>query len=165
MPRVERSEPFFDAILTPHRSLSPLGFWLLMAAVSAVSFTAGLAFYLQGAWPIMGFFGLDVLLVYLAFRANYRAARLYETVRLTDTELVVRRVDPKGRERLWRFEPYWLRVKIDDPPRHESPLVLTSHGRQLVIGSFLTPEERADFAHALTAALGRWRDSALAGRR
>src|SRR5712671_3378683 len=87
----------FDAVLQPHRSLSPTGFWILMAAVTGLSFAAGIAFLLMGAWPIFGFFGLDVALLYLAFRLNYRSGRLVETVRLTDRQLTVRRLHPGGK--------------------------------------------------------------------
>jgi uncharacterized membrane protein len=147
----------FDAVLHPHRSLSPLGFWILMAAVAGLSFAAGIAFLLMGAWPIFGFFGLDVALLYIAFRLNYRSGRLVETVRLTDRQLTVRRLHPGGKVQDWRFEPYWVRVEIDLPPQPDSPLTLASHGRQLTIGSFLTAEERADFARSLSDALRRWR--------
>ncbi len=152
-----RDEALFDAVLHPHRSLSPLGFFILMAVIGGVAFGAGIAFLLMGAWPVFGFLGLDVLLVYIAFRLSYRAARLYETVRLTENELKVQRVNPSGRIKTWTFQPFWLRVEMDDPPRHDSQLVLTSHGRNLVIGAFLTPEERLDLAKALRAALARQR--------
>ena len=89
-------DALFDAVLTPHRSLGPKGFLIVMVGVSAISFAAGIAFLLKGAWPVFGFFGLDVLLVYLAFRANYRSARLYETVRLTEDAVEVRRVSPSA---------------------------------------------------------------------
>ena len=147
----------FDAILQPHTSLHPRGFLLLMLAISSVSFISGLAFLLIGAWPVFGFFGLDVALIYFAFRANYRWARMYETVRLTEEALLVERVSPSGKVQRWRFQPYWLRVHIDEPVRHDSQLVLSTHGRQLRIGSFLTPEERADLAKALRAALDKLR--------
>ena len=129
-----------------------------MAAVSAVCFTAGLAFLTVGAWPVMGFFILDVALVYIAFRLNYRAGRLTETVRLNDKELVVTRRFPNGRLRDWRFAPYWVRVTLDKPLRQEGKLVLSSHGRHLSLGHFLTPEERLEMAEALRAALVRWRE-------
>ena len=149
------SEPIFHAVLEPHRSLSPRGFVVLMAAIAAVAFGAGLAFALMGAWPVLGFFGLDVLLIYVAFKASYRSGQMHETLRLTESALTVERVGPGRRRRSWRFQPYWLRVEMDDPPRHESQLVLTSHGRRLPIGAFLAPEERLELAHALVAALGR----------
>ncbi len=155
-----RSRVLFDAILHPHRSLGPVGFWVLMGAVTAVSLCVGIAFLVQGAWPVTGFFGLDVVVLYLAFRANYRSARVYERVRLTDDDLTVQRVHWKQPERVWRFQPYWLRVSMDDPPEHESQVTLTSHGQSVVVGSFLSPDERLEFAKALNGALSAWRRSA-----
>src|SRR3546814_537204 len=147
----------FDAILRPHRSHSPTGFAILMSAVAAVGFGAGIAFLAMGAWPVFGFCGLEVVLIYVCFRLNYRSGRMFERVRLTERALTVERHSPSGAPLGWRFQPYWLRVTMDDPPEHDSPLTLRSHGRSLVIGSFLTPEERLDFARALTRALARQR--------
>lgn len=154
-----RDKTLFDAELRPHRSLSPRGFVFLMAGVCAISFTGGLAFFLAGAWPVIGFMGADVLLIYLAFKINYRSGRLVETLHLTPETLTVRRIWPGGRSRSWEFQPYWLQVELADPPRHDSPLVLRSHGRSLSIGSFLTKEERAEVATALRDALLRARQS------
>jgi len=143
----------FDAVLYPNRSLGQLGFTLLMIGIVVVSAAAGAGFFVIGAWPVTGFFGLDVLLVYLAFRWSYREGRRAELIRLDHDGLTVRRVEPSGRHSEWRFEPYWVRVSMDDPPRHESQLTLTSHGRRLVLGAFLTPRERLEVANALRAAL------------
>jgi uncharacterized membrane protein len=148
------AEPlYFDAELRPSRSLGPRGFTLLMAALAGISFVAGIAFVSVGAWPVFGFFGLDVLLVYIAFKASYRSGNLYETLRLSERSLEVRRVWPSGRERRWRLQPAWLQVHMDDPPRHDSQLILRSHGRSLAVGSFLPPEERVEVAQALRDAL------------
>jgi uncharacterized membrane protein len=147
----------FDAVLNPHRSLSPKGFLILMLALGGMSFAAGVAFLAMGAWPVFGFFGLDVLLVYVAFKLNYRSGKLVEAVRLTDSQLCIRRIHPSGRTQEWSFEPYWVRVDMDDPPEHASQLTLRSHGRSLTIGAFLTPEERLELARALVDALGRWK--------
>ncbi len=151
------SDLAFDVILHPHRSLSSGGFLILMMTIAGISFSAGIIFLLQGAWPVFGFFGLDVLLIYLAFRFNYRDGRMYETVQLGPRELLVRRFLPSGRVRAWTFEPNWMRVIMDNPPESHSQLVLTSHGRQLAIGAFLTPVERLEVADALRAALEEWR--------
>src|SRR5215470_16479991 len=102
-----QAETSFAAILTPHRSLGPKGFMVLMAAVCAVSFGTGLLFYMIGAWPVVGFMGLDVALIYIAFKLNFRALRLYETVDLTQEALTVTRVDPAGKAQSWDFNPYW----------------------------------------------------------
>lgn len=154
VPAADKAAPvLFDAILTPHRSLSLLGFAILMAVVAGVNVGLGVAFMLRGAWPIFGFCGLDVLLFYVMFRLNYRSARMFERVRLLPDELIVERHDARGRKESWSFQPYWLRIAIDDPPEHHSQLVLSSHGRALAVGSFLTPGERFDLAQALRRAL------------
>lgn len=152
-----RNSVFFDATLTPHRSLSPRGFVILMAVICAISFVAGLVFFLAGAWPVVGFLGLDVLLIFVAFRINYRHGRMFETLKLTRQDLIVRRVDHWGKESRWRFQSTWLQVLIDEPPEHGSQLTLRSHGRSVTIGAFLTPDERLELAKALRRALGKLR--------
>lgn len=144
-----------DTVLFPHRSLSQLGFRILIGGVAAICLIVGSAFYLAGAWPVIGFLGLDVVILYWAFKVNYKGARLSERLLLSDNCLLVRRVDPNRREQTWRFQPQWLRVIMPDPERSESQLVLISHGRRLTIGSFLSPAERAEVAGALRAALAK----------
>jgi len=145
----------FDAVLTPNRSLSPRGFIILMCVVGAISFIAGLVFYLAGAWPVVGFLGLDVLLIYVAFRINYRRASIRENLRLTRDHLTVERVNHWGEMKSWSFTPAWLQVFIDEQRPRGGGLVLRSHGRSLAIGRFLTREEQADLADALRQALAR----------
>lgn len=149
--------PLFEALLTPHRSLGPRGFLLVMALLGAISFVGGLVFFLAGAWPVVGFLGLDVLLVWLAFRLNYRHARQYERVSLTRSSLQVERVTHYGERRAWSLEPTWLRVEIEEPPEPDSPLTLSARGRSLSIGSFLSAEERLELARALRRALAEAR--------
>ncbi len=150
-------EPDFDALLTPHRSLGPRGFVILMAAVCVVSFGAGLAFYLSGAWPVIGFFGLDVAIIYLMFRINYRRAKQYERVRLSPEQLRVDKVSHHGRKRAFVFQPFWVAVEIQQPAEPDTPLHIASHGRRLRLGSFLSAEERVEFARALSQALRKVR--------
>ncbi len=149
----ENETKHFSAVLTPHRSLSPQGFLILMSLICLVSFGTGFVFYFLGAWPVLGFFGLDVLLIYIAFRLNYYAARLYETVDLTDEELRVTRVHPTGRHESWTFNPYWVRLEVTEHPSRPNDLTLFSHGSGLTFGAFLTDDEKRDFAEALGGAL------------
>ncbi len=145
----------FSAVLTPHRSLGPTGFLIFMLVLGGISFTSGMVFLMAGAWPIFGFFGLDVLLVYWAFRVNYRAARAYEEVRVTASELKLRKVSHHGRVSEWTLNPLWVRLDRDEHAEFGiERLYLVSRGRRLPIASFLGPDEKASFAHALSAALG-----------
>lgn len=126
---------------------------MLMSAVCLVSFGTGLLFYMIGAWPVVGFMGLDVALIYIAFKLNYRAARLYETIDLTPDTLTVTRVQPCGKAQSWSFNPYWVRLKLEERVGRSTELSLASHGSRLVFATFLTDHEREDFAQALRAAL------------
>jgi uncharacterized membrane protein len=120
-----------------------------------LSFAGGVVFLMMGAWPVFGFLGLDVLLIYLAFRANFRAARAYEEVTVTATELTVRKVSQRGGVREWTLNPVW--VKLDRIVHEEfgvERLFLVSHGRKLSIAGFLGPDEKESFARALSDALG-----------
>jgi uncharacterized membrane protein len=150
------SEPqLLDLVLQPHRSLPPLGFWIIMGLLSALSFIGGIVFWLAGAWPVIGFLGVDVLLVYIAFKVSYAGMRAYERVRLSSDALIVERVHTSGRREELSLQPYWLRVELDE---EENRLRLASHGRSLTIAAFLPPEERAQVADVIRAALARLRD-------
>src|SRR6185437_5034707 len=134
----------FSAVLTPHRSLGSVGFLVVMAVFGGVSFISGMAFLLMGAWPVFGFFGLDVLLLYWAFRINYRHANAYEQITVTSTVLKVRKVSQRGRVREWVLNPLWVRL---DKVAHEEfgieRLFLVTRGKQLAIANFLGPDEKA----------------------
>ena len=144
----------FSALLTPHRSLSRAGFLVLMGFVGAVSFAAGIAFWLMGAWPVFGFFILDVVVIYWAFRINFRHARALEEIHVTPSELRLRRVSHRGHAVEFVLNPLW--VQLDQEIHDEygvEKLYLLSKGRRLAVGSFLGPNEKASFAKALNAAL------------
>ena len=143
----------FHAVLTPYRSLSPRGFLILMLALGTMSFAAGVVFLVAGAWPVMGFLGLDVLLVYWAFKLNYRSGRIYETVDVTTSQLTVTRVHPSGRQERFDCNPYWARVNLREWPDGRTILSVVAQGREHAFGRFLTDDERRDFATALRRAL------------
>ena len=140
-----------------------MGFMILMSAVCLMSFGTGLLFYLIGAWPVIGFMGLDVLLIYVAFKLNYRAGRLYETVDLKEDALTVTRVQPSGKAESWRFNPYWVQLKLEPRVGRSSELSLVSHGTRLSFAGFLSDHEREDFAEALGTALIAARTPASGG--
>jgi len=144
----------FSALLTPHRALSPNGFIALMVFFSVVSFAAGVVFWMLGAWPVFGFFGLDLLAIYLAFRINFRRGRATEEISMTPSELRVRRVSHRGHAVEWVLNPLWVRLEqIVHAEFGVERLYLVSSGRRVSIASFLGAEEKASFAKALAAAL------------
>jgi uncharacterized membrane protein len=158
-PSAPSRRPFFERVLSPHRSLPPCNFHMLMGLLGLISFAAGVGVVAIGAWPVFGFFGLDVALVYVAFRLNYRTARQSETIRLADDVFSVERVSVRGERRNWRFHPFWVKVTLEERPDTSNRLLVASHGRSLVIGDFAPPATRRELAATLRDALTRWRNS------
>ena len=158
-PPAPSGRPFFERVLLPHRSLPSRNFHLLMGLLGLVSLAAGVGFVAAGAWPVIGFFGLDAALVYLAFRLNYRTARQSETIRLADDTFTVERVSARGERRNWRFQPFWVRVILEERRDTSNRLLVASHGRSLVIGDFVPPATRRELAVTLRDALTSWRNS------
>lgn len=157
-PPPAREKPIFAARLIPHRSLSRKGFILLMLFVGATCFASGILFLSMGAWPVFGFFGLDALLIWGAFKLNYRSARAFEEIAVWQDAIEFRQVSPAGRAQTHRLNPFWTRFVVE---RHEEfgimRMALREKGREFDIGSFLNPPDRASFAAAFDAALSRAR--------
>lgn len=150
--------PIFSATLSPHRSLPPAGFLALMAAVGAAWFGTGIAFYLAGAWPVLGFFGLDFGLLWLAFHLNYRAGRASEDIWLTREALVIRKVSPARRVSEVRFNPSWVRLEIAELEDEGVVRIdVCSREARVPVGTFLNPGDRTSFARAFSAALAEAR--------
>lgn len=149
-------EPFFEALLTPHRSLGHTGFMILMGALLFSWAVTGLIFLSYGAWPVFGFFGLDVIGLYIAFRLNYRAARAREEVSVSRTALDIRKVAPSGKAEAHHFNPFWARFSV---ARHSeigiTGMEVEGQGDRVAIGSFLNPDDRESFAAAFSRALSK----------
>lgn len=146
--------PIFHALLTPHRSLGRRGFNTLMLGLGGISLVTGIGFIANGAWPVVGFFGLDVFLVWLAFKASYRSARAREEVQVTRTDLAIRQISPKGAVREAHYNPFWARFRVS---RHEeigiTRMSVAGEGRVTEVGAFLNPDDRESFAAAFNRAL------------
>lgn len=151
-------KPIYAVRLRPHRSLTREQANMLIAVVSLTICAISLPFFLMGAWPIVGFLGLDALGIWLAFELSFRAARAYEDLRLTPLELRLDKVPVRGEAREFRFNPSWVRL---DRSEHEEfglqRLALVSHGRSVEFASFLGPQQKAEIAGDLSMALARAR--------
>jgi uncharacterized membrane protein len=146
--------PVFAAIIRPHRSLGQDGFRIVMTLCCLATVGASVPFVVLGFWPVGGFFGLDLIALYIAFRVNYRRAESFEEVVLTPLELLFRRVTHRGERREWRFNPLWTKLdRESDEDFGLQRLALVSRGERLVIAGDLSPPERESLADALGKAL------------
>lgn len=157
---VERGE--FRALITPHRSLGRRGFRIVMALVLTCSVVASLPFMMMGAWPVAGFFGLDILALYIAFRLSFARAAAFEEVVVTSVSLMLRKVSHTGAQAEWRFNPLWTSLlREHDDEFGLLRLSLASRGQIVPVGEALSAAEREHFASALAAALGAARRGEL----
>ncbi len=144
--------------LVPHRSLGATQFRVLMGVFALAGTASSLPFVIAGAWPVGGFMGLDVALLYLAFRANFRAARAYEDISVTPLELLLAKVSAKGRRAEWRFHPAWVRLdKVEHEEFGLQRLAIRSRGQSVEVAGFLGADAKADFASRLARALAEAR--------
>jgi uncharacterized membrane protein len=146
---------YMDAVLRPHRSLSYAAFRVMLFAMIAANVAVAVFFVAQGAFPVAGFLGLDVLALWLAFRWNYRAARREEHVRVGAHQVHVAAIDAAGEATHWVLNPVWAKVA-----REGAGVLVRAGNIQLRLGAFLSPKECNAFAAALDAALHRARRGA-----
>jgi uncharacterized membrane protein len=142
-----------DAVLRPSPPLPPRILLAILGFVVFINLLFAVYFVSRGAWPVMPFLGVDIALLAWAFRASTLAAKREEHVTVTPEELHIACIPPKGAKTEIRLNPYWVRVQMDEPADHWSQLTLWSKGRGWLIGAFLAPGERADFAVRLKEAI------------
>ena len=160
MPAVPRTEmPIFRVNLHPPRSLDRRAARNIVIAMACVTSTIGLIFWLVGAWPVIGFLGVDVILLSLAFYFSFRAARAEERIELRHGNLRVTRISARGTRQEFDFQPYWLQVVLERGDDDRCELYLRSHGKRFEIGGFLGAEEKTDLAGKLDRLLRQARCS------
>jgi uncharacterized membrane protein len=147
-------EPVFSAVIRPHRSLSPQGFRIVMGLLCITSLVASLPFVVMGFWPVAGFFGLDFIGLYIAFRLSYRQGEAFELLELTPVRLLFRKVSPRGEVKDWQFNPLWTRLDRETDDEYGiQKLALRSRNEHVVIARDLSPPERETLAVAFGRAL------------
>ena len=153
-----QARPLFAAKLTPHRSLGRKGFRAIIVLVAVLATVPGIVFFSLGAWPVVVFMGLDVLLIWWALSASQRDGKRYEEVTLWPDQLELKQVDGAGKETLTRFNPYFVKLVVDrDYNERTTGLHLRTRDRDLVLGAFLNQDEKSSFAKAFGTALKRAR--------
>jgi len=153
-----QARPLFAATLTPNRSLSRRGFRIVVALAVVLASVPGMIFFSLGAWPIVSFIGLDVLLIWWALSASMKRGRRYEQVTLWPDQLELRQVSGRGKEQLLRFNPFLVKLVIDrDINERTTALHLRTAESDTEIGAFLNPDDKASFAKVFGTALKKAR--------
>ncbi len=151
-------DAIFSATLRPHRSLTRRAMLLIVSAVAGLSLAIGAFVWWLGAWPVIGFMGLDVLAIGLAFHLNARAARAYEEVEVSRSAIAIRKVRANGQAHELRFNPRWVRLEVEEAEDEGVVrIALRARDRRVPVGAFLNPDDRKSFARAFGAALAEAR--------
>jgi uncharacterized membrane protein len=142
--------------IAPNCSLTVRGAALFFASLCGVSFAIAGLFAWRGAWPVLPFAGLEMLLLGWALRASLRRRFQLEIITLTEREVGIEMRDGLQR-RAAVFPRHWARVKLRAArtPLHPSSLTIESHGRACEVGAFLSEEERRGLAARLKRLIGR----------
>ena len=161
---MNKSDIFEHLVLWPYRSLSRLGFILLMSFLALVLSVIGLSFFLVGAWPVVGFLGLEFLIVFLAFKLNYKAAKHHESIKTTGENLFLEQFTPDGKKTYTKFPIGWIRVQLSpvqnshSSNNNEKKILLSSHGQHAEVGAFLHPSERPEIFNEIENMVDRSRN-------
>jgi uncharacterized membrane protein len=153
-----QAKPIFAATLTPQRSLTPIGKRVVIGLVAALALLPGVVFYLAGAWPVVGFMGLDVVAIVVALTINMRRSRAYEVLTLWPTSLELKRVDAKGHADILTYVPAGVRFLVDrDYNERVTALWLKAADSKEPLGAFLSPDEKLSLSKVFGTALRKAR--------
>lgn len=153
-----QARPLFAATLTPNRSLSRRGLRIVVAATVVFASIPAMILFSLGAWPVVGFMGLDVLLIWWALSNSRQDGRKYEQITLWSDQLELKQVSGRGREQLKRFNPFHVKLVIDrDINERTTALHLRTADSDTEIGAFLSPDDKASFAKVFGTALKKAR--------
>jgi uncharacterized membrane protein len=148
----------FEAVVTPHRSLSQRGIFILLGCLGTASLSVTLLFWYLGAWPIAGFNGVEMAVAALLLRHHARSRRVREVLRLTSNEVQIDRFDINGVHTQASLPAAWLNVLLEEKPGRVPGLFLTTHGHREEVARVLGESQKRDLAEALSGALHRLRN-------
>jgi uncharacterized membrane protein len=135
----------FSRVDRRNNSLSSTGRLLVFAFIFAISIGIAAGFALLGAWLILPFAGLEMLVLWLAFRYIDRRAGDYERIAIAGDRVEIEVCDA-GRRSRHELNRLWAQLAGEG-----GRLALRSHGREYVIGRYLDDEQRL----ALRREIGR----------
>ena len=148
---------FLNLTIYPHRSLSRNGFIILMFIFGSICLIGGTIFWFLGAWPVFGFIGLDVWLLYYAFKINYRSGEIFETLKIEKEKFLITRNFPSGKQQSWNLEPYWASVELNSQKRNEENLILKSKDKIVLVGSFLNYNDKRKLFDRIQEAINTYK--------
>ena len=102
------------------------------------------------------FFGLDILLVYVFFKINFRSGKKKEILILTKNQLIVEFYNSKKISKTYYLDANWLQIHLIKLKNEMSKLKISSKNKSVIIGSFLRHQEKIAVVKSLKKALEKY---------
>jgi len=146
--------------LAPNCSLTTSGAKLFFVSTCLFSLAFAMIFVIQGFWPVLPFWALEMAALGLALSASMRRRLYTQTVLITDSQISLVTRSRRG-EAKQEFARHWTKVRLRTPRTrlYPSKLTIESRGRACEVGSFLTEEERCRLAERLRGLVGGMNES------
>lgn len=107
-------------------------------------------------WFLLPFIAATVALVWAMLKRSWTDGQLREDLTLTHDRVSILRTNPRAPAQRWEANPFWVRTVLHPKPV-ENYLTLTGGDREVELGRFLSPEERAALHVVLSDALAKAR--------
>tara|TARA_B100000767_G_C19508942_1_gene427515 strand:- start:149 stop:622 length:474 start_codon:yes stop_codon:yes gene_type:complete len=149
---------YLDIKIYRNQSLTTRGLYILMFFITIPASYIGISFYVLGAWPVLGFMGFEILLIYIAFKILFYKNKFYEHIILDNEKLNILFKKKNKIIKKIELEPTWVQVKIEKIYENEDTLILSSHGKKIILANYLIPEERLKLAGKIKSGLREWKN-------
>lgn len=162
MTRTLKENVIYSVTLRPNRLKLGKHAIVIIAVFLFFSIAFGLFFTLIGGWIVLPFFAVDIALLFACLWWNQRTGHQSETIDITDSQMLIRKVDHRGRTRQLAFPIHWLQINLTMRHPQRDRLEIRTHGRSAYIGDFLSTDERSALAAALQRVLAKsWKPASL----
>ena len=132
----------FEALLSPSVTTRLSVVRWILVLFGGTCALVGIIFTALGAQPVLGFMGIEIVLLYVVYRYCVRSSRMMEQLILSGRNAMFHRIDRNGNISITSFETHWLHVDIRQTDDKSSRLILVSKGRVQEVGVFLAPTEK-----------------------
>jgi len=149
---------YLDIKIYRNQSLTTRGLYILMFFITIPASYIAISFYVLGAWPVLGFMGFEILLIYIAFKILFYNNKFYEHIILDSEKLNILFKKKNKIIKKIELEPTWVQVKIEKIYENEDTLIVSSHGKKIILANYLIPEERLKLAGKIKSGLREWKN-------
>ena len=131
----------FEILLKPNSSLTGATRVLFLGSIFFICIVIGIGFFLAGGIMILPFAGLEIVLVYLAFKVSFNWSNQKQVIILSKEHVEVR-VDGLKEFFTWKEFRSFATFNISKDQSMEDKISFRSKGKEIYVGNFLNKEDK-----------------------